>query len=133
MRGDGGLKTASVLLSISASAMQHRLNQWSYPRDLLDHLAVRSAGDELSDLLPDAPVQAAANSRIPRAALSAPNERTTADHTHLVTATLIRLAKLVYTRVQPAIARPIPLWAGRVVWRILPHGPWLPLRNRPET
>jgi transposase len=56
--GDGGLKTASVLLSVCASATRHRLNPWSYLRDILDHLAVRSAGADLSDLLPDAPVQA---------------------------------------------------------------------------
>jgi transposase len=66
--GDGGLKTASVLLSVCASATRHRLNPWSYLRDVLDRLAVRSAGADLSDLLPDAPAQAAANGRIPRAA-----------------------------------------------------------------
>jgi transposase len=52
--GDGGLKTASVLLSVCASATRHRLNPWSYLRDVLDHLAVRSAGADLADLLPDA-------------------------------------------------------------------------------
>jgi transposase len=52
--GDGGLKTASVLLSVCASAMRHRLNPWSYLRDVLDQLAVRPAGDEVGDLLPDA-------------------------------------------------------------------------------
>ncbi len=51
--GDGGLKTASVLLSICASATRHRLNPWAYIRDVLDHLAVRSAGTGLTDLLPD--------------------------------------------------------------------------------
>ena len=56
--GDGGLKTASVLLSVCASATRHRLNPWSYLRDVLDHLAVRAAGADLSDLLPDAPTQA---------------------------------------------------------------------------
>ena len=65
---EGGLTTASVFLSICASGMRHRLNPWSYLRDVLDRLAVRSAGDDLSDLLPDAPVQAAANGRILRAA-----------------------------------------------------------------
>jgi transposase len=64
--GDGGLKTASVLLSVCASATRHRLNPWSYLRDVLDHLAVRSAGADLSDLLPDA--QSPANGRIPLAA-----------------------------------------------------------------
>jgi transposase len=56
--GDGGLKTASVLLSVCASATRHRLNPWSYLRDVLDHLAVRPAGADLADLLPDAPAQA---------------------------------------------------------------------------
>ncbi len=56
--GDGGLKTAAVLLSVCASAARHRLNPWSYLRDVLDHLAVRSAGADLSDLLPDAPAHA---------------------------------------------------------------------------
>ncbi|VTU01431.1 Uncharacterized protein OS=Blastopirellula marina DSM 3645 GN=DSM3645_28142 PE=4 SV=1: DDE_Tnp_IS66 [Gemmataceae bacterium] len=56
--GDGGLKTASVLLSVCASATRHRLNPWSYLRDVLDRLAVRSAGTDPSDLLPDAPARA---------------------------------------------------------------------------
>ena len=41
--GDGGLKTASVLLSVCASATRHRLNPWAYLRDVLDQLAARSA------------------------------------------------------------------------------------------
>src|SRR5207244_2467768 len=52
--GDGGLKTASVLLSVCASATRHRLNPWSYLRDVLDQLAVRSASADVGDLLPDA-------------------------------------------------------------------------------
>jgi len=52
--GDGGLKTASVLLSVCASATRHRLNPWSYLRDVLDRLAARSADADASDLLPDA-------------------------------------------------------------------------------
>ena len=52
--GDGGLKTASVLLSVCASATRHCLNPWSYFRDVLEQLAVRSAGADVSDLLPDA-------------------------------------------------------------------------------
>jgi hypothetical protein len=31
--GDGGLKTASVLLSVCASATRHRLNPWAYLRN----------------------------------------------------------------------------------------------------
>jgi transposase len=52
--GDGGLKTAAVLLSVCASATRHRLNPWSYLHDILDQLAARSAGADASDLLPDA-------------------------------------------------------------------------------
>jgi transposase len=51
--GDGGLKTASVLLSVCASATRHRLNPWSYLRDVLDQFAARSAGPDVGDLLPD--------------------------------------------------------------------------------
>jgi transposase len=52
--GDGGLKTAAVLLSVCGSATRHRLNPWSYLRTVLDQLAGRSAGDDVGDLLPDA-------------------------------------------------------------------------------
>ena len=52
--GDAGLKTASVLLSVCASATRHRLNPWSYLRDVLDQLAAGRAGDDIGDLLPDA-------------------------------------------------------------------------------
>ena len=51
--GDRGLKTASVLLSVCASATRHSLNPWTYLRDVLDQLAARSAGDDVGDLLPD--------------------------------------------------------------------------------
>ena len=51
--GDGGLKTASVLLSVCASASRHRLNPWAYLRDVLDQLATRSATADMTDLLPD--------------------------------------------------------------------------------
>jgi hypothetical protein len=52
--GDGGLKTAAVLLSVCGSATRHRLNPWSYIGDVLDQLAARSADADVSDLLPDA-------------------------------------------------------------------------------
>jgi hypothetical protein len=52
--GDRGLETASVLLSVCASATRHRLNPWSYIRDALDLLAARSAAEDVGDLLPDA-------------------------------------------------------------------------------
>ena len=51
--GDGGLKTASVLLNVCACAARHGLDPWSYLRDVLDRLARRSAGQEVGDLLPD--------------------------------------------------------------------------------
>jgi IS66 C-terminal element len=51
--GDDGLKTASVLLSVCASATRHRLNPWSYLNDVLDQLAARSANADMTDLLPD--------------------------------------------------------------------------------
>jgi transposase len=52
--GDGGLKTASVLLSVCASATRHRLNPWSYLCDALDQLAAPSAAADVGDLLSDA-------------------------------------------------------------------------------
>jgi hypothetical protein len=52
--GDGGLQTAAVLLSVCGSATRHRLNPWSYLRDVLDQLAARSADADVNDLLPDA-------------------------------------------------------------------------------
>jgi transposase len=51
--GDGGLKTAAVLLSVCASATRHRLNPWSYLRDVLHQLAARSTSVDVGDLLPD--------------------------------------------------------------------------------
>ena len=52
------MKTASVLLSVCATATRHRLNPWSDCRDVLDHPTVRPPGADLSDLLPDARAQA---------------------------------------------------------------------------
>ncbi len=54
--GDCGLTTAAVLMSVCASATRHRLDPWAYLRDVLDHLAVRSVGADLSDLFPDSPI-----------------------------------------------------------------------------
>jgi len=50
--GDSGLKTASVLLSVCASATRHELNPWAYLADLLTQLADKPT--DLSHLLPDA-------------------------------------------------------------------------------
>ena len=54
MGGDGGLRTAAVLLSVCASAKRHGLNPWSYLHDLFDRLPGRPAGADVSDRLPDA-------------------------------------------------------------------------------
>jgi hypothetical protein len=51
--GDGGLKSASVPLRVCASATRHRLNPWSYRRDMLDELAARSASADVNDFLPE--------------------------------------------------------------------------------
>jgi transposase len=51
--GDGGLKTASVVLSVCASATRHRLNPWSYLRNVLDQFAGQSADADGEDILPD--------------------------------------------------------------------------------
>jgi transposase len=49
--GDGGLPTASVLMSLCASAKRHGLNPWAYFTDLLTQLAGKPA--DVSHLLPD--------------------------------------------------------------------------------
>lgn len=50
--GDGGLKTAAVLLTLCASAKRHGLNPWLDLQDLLDQLATKPA--DVTSLLPDA-------------------------------------------------------------------------------
>jgi len=52
--GNGGLPTASVLLSLCASARRNHLNPWAYLCDVLDRLAARSASADPTGLLPDA-------------------------------------------------------------------------------
>jgi transposase len=52
--GDGGLRTAAVLLSVCASAKRHGVNAWSYLRDLFERLPAAPAGADLSAFLPDA-------------------------------------------------------------------------------
>lgn len=49
--GDGGLRTASVLLSVCESAKRAGVNPWSYLRDVLSRLAEKAA--EVSELFPD--------------------------------------------------------------------------------
>jgi transposase len=58
--GDGGLKTAAVILSIAASAKRHRVNPWAYVKHLLTELPARNAGSAVTDLLPDVWAMAAA-------------------------------------------------------------------------
>jgi hypothetical protein len=52
--GDAGLTSAAVLLSVTASARRHRVNPWSYVRDVLTAIPARPPDADLSDLLPDA-------------------------------------------------------------------------------
>jgi transposase len=51
--GDGGLKSAAVLLSVAASAKRHGVNPWSYVRHSLTACAGRQRDADYSDLLPD--------------------------------------------------------------------------------
>lgn len=51
--GDSGLSTASVLMSVCASAKRNHLNPWTYLTDVLDQLASRSPNADMNDLLPD--------------------------------------------------------------------------------
>lgn len=51
--GDGGLKSAAVLLSVTASAIRHGREPWAYLRDVLTRLPARPPDADPSDLLPD--------------------------------------------------------------------------------
>jgi transposase/uncharacterized coiled-coil protein SlyX len=51
--GDGGLATASVLLSVSAGARRNRLDPWAYLTHVLSELPRRPVRADLADLLPD--------------------------------------------------------------------------------
>lgn len=51
--GDRGLTTASVLPGVCASATRHHLDPWEYLTHVLSELPIRSAGADLTDLLPD--------------------------------------------------------------------------------
>jgi transposase len=59
--GDGGLKSAAVLLSIAATVKRHGINPWVYIKHILSESAARKSNADFSDLLPDAWVQAHAN------------------------------------------------------------------------
>jgi transposase len=58
--GDGGLKSAAVLLSVAASAKRHGVNPWAYVRHILSASAARQPDADFSDLLPDVWMQALA-------------------------------------------------------------------------
>jgi transposase len=51
--GDGGLRLAAVLLSVTASVKRHGLNPWLFLRYALSLLPARPAGTDLTDLLPE--------------------------------------------------------------------------------
>src|SRR5262249_22578288 len=59
--GDGGLKSAAVLLSVVASAKRHGVNPWAYVQHILSTSAARPRAANFSDLLPDVWAQAGAN------------------------------------------------------------------------
>ncbi len=59
--GDGGLKSAAVLLSVAASAKRHGVNPWAYVKHILSESAARRPDADFSDLLPDALAQAGTN------------------------------------------------------------------------
>jgi hypothetical protein len=56
--GDGGLRSAAVLLRVAASAKRHGVNPWAYMRYLLIVSAARKRNSDWSDLLPDVWTQA---------------------------------------------------------------------------
>ena len=56
--GDGGLKSAAVLLSVTASAKRHGVNPWAYVKHILTACAARPSDADFSDLLPDVWAQA---------------------------------------------------------------------------
>jgi transposase len=51
--GDGGLKSAAVLLSVAASAKRHGVNPWVYVKHILTASAAREPNADFRDLLPD--------------------------------------------------------------------------------
>src|SRR5262249_42784731 len=55
--GDGGLKSAAVLLSVAATAKRHRVNPWVYIKELLTASSARNPDADFSDFLPDAWLQ----------------------------------------------------------------------------
>jgi hypothetical protein len=51
--GDGGLPTASNLLSVCASARRNQLDPWAYFTHVPTEVPLRASGADLADLLPD--------------------------------------------------------------------------------
>jgi hypothetical protein len=51
--GDGGLKSAAVLLSVAASVKRHGVNPWANVRHALMESAARQPDADVADLLPD--------------------------------------------------------------------------------
>ena len=75
--GDGGLRSAAVLLSIAASAKRHGVNPWLHVRHLLAESAARKLDADFSDLLPDAWAQAGANALPPPTRSNHPHDTPT--------------------------------------------------------
>lgn len=59
--GDGGLRSAAVLLSIAATAKRHGLNPWVYVKHILTESAARARDADFNDLLPDVWAQSQAS------------------------------------------------------------------------
>lgn len=51
--GDGGLRPAAVLLSVTASVKRRRVNPWVYLKHVLTELPSRPTGADVTELLPD--------------------------------------------------------------------------------
>jgi hypothetical protein len=51
--GDGGLNSATVLLSVAASVKRHGVNPWAYVRHALMESAARQSAADPADVLPD--------------------------------------------------------------------------------
>jgi hypothetical protein len=59
--GDGGLRSAAVLLSVAASAKRHGVDPWAYVQHIFTASAARPRAADFSDLLPDTWVHTSAN------------------------------------------------------------------------
>jgi hypothetical protein len=59
--GDGGLKSAAVLLSVASSVKRHGVNPWAYIKHILVASAARQSEADFCDMLPDARAKTFAN------------------------------------------------------------------------